>query len=93
MLVQYKNYWAGLGRTILPAKPEPALRKLQNTGERIYSAIIEKLSPGTPIYDVFDTVKSESGNMKSSRFTRRTGCTVTLARRALWSVIKPTPNS
>ena len=56
MMVQYKNYWAILGRTILPEKAEPSLARLKKQAEQLYFSVVNRLKPGTTVNDVFDKI-------------------------------------
>ena len=66
MMVQYKNYWADLGRTIMPKNPQTSLTQLKNSAEKIYSEAIKNLQPGTVVNDIFKVIK-ETLNYKNIR--------------------------
>jgi Xaa-Pro aminopeptidase len=62
MMVQYKNYWADLGRTILPKNAEPSLLHLKDSAEQIYLKAIKNIKPGAAVNDIFQAVKGEVNN-------------------------------
>jgi Xaa-Pro aminopeptidase len=59
VMVQYRNYWADLGRTILPQTPEAALLRLKNLTEQTYSKAIEYLKPGTVVEDILQKIREQ----------------------------------
>jgi ectoine hydrolase len=59
MMVQYKNYWADLGRTIVPKNVDKSLVHLKDKAEMIYSKTIKNLKPGVIVSDIFEEIKKE----------------------------------
>jgi len=59
MMVQYKNYWANLGRTILPRNAGTSVLYLKEKGKEIYSKAIKKLMPGVRVSDILKGIKRE----------------------------------
>lgn len=58
MMVQYKNYWADLGRTIVPKNAEPSMLHLKDSAEEIYLKAIKNLKPGAVVNDIFKELKN-----------------------------------
>lgn len=65
VMVQYKNYWAILGRTILPKGADKPLLNLKDNAERVYSKAIQNLKPGVMVSDIFkEIIKEEKKGIK-----------------------------
>lgn len=59
VMVQYKNYWADIGRTIIPKSVDSSLQNLKGRTEEIYFKAIKHLKPGVTLRDIFDEIKKE----------------------------------
>jgi Xaa-Pro aminopeptidase len=59
LMVQYKNYWADIGRTIIPKNVDTSLLHLKRKAERIYSKAIQNLKPGVMVSDIFEEIKRD----------------------------------
>lgn len=59
LMVQYKNYWADIGRTILPKNVDASLLHLKGKAEKIYSKAIQNLKPGVMVSDIFEEIQKE----------------------------------
>lgn len=59
VMVQYKNYWADIGRTVIPTKADSSLLNLKGRTEEIYFKTIRNLKPGVKLSDIFDKIKKE----------------------------------
>jgi Xaa-Pro aminopeptidase len=59
MMVQYKNYWAVMGRTVLPKHARPSLVDLKIQAESIYSKGLKSLKSGIGILDIFGEIRND----------------------------------
>ena len=59
IMVQYKNYWATVGRTFLPNKADSSIVNLMGRTEKIYLNAIKNLKPGVTVTDIFKELIKE----------------------------------
>lgn len=65
IMVQYKNYWANIGRTILTENIDNSILRLMEKTEMIYSRTIENLRPKVTVGDILEeTRKGTNHSMK-----------------------------
>lgn len=62
VMVQLENYWAVIGRTILPHNPEPSLLHLKDSVEELYSKAIKNIKSGVIVNDIFQGIREEVKN-------------------------------
>ena len=62
LMVQYKNYWAVLGRTVIQKSEESSMLFLRESTARTYSDIQKMLKPGNSARDIFQEIRRRVGN-------------------------------